>query len=131
MSVFVRLGGFHQLMSFLGSIGNLMEGSGLRSALEPVYAPVTVGHVFTGKAYSRAVGGHLLCASAVQSLVLEEFLGILGLEDRLELQMFYESDDPSKFECEELARKLTAWMEAKNNELSQSSFHSNLMVELH
>lgn len=36
MKIFVRLGGFHQLMSFLGSIGNMMEGSGLRNALETV-----------------------------------------------------------------------------------------------
>ena len=73
MNVFVRLGGFHQLMSFLGSIGKVMEGSGLRSALETVYSPVTVAHMFTGKAYSRAVTGQNLCASAVQSLILEEF----------------------------------------------------------
>ena len=58
IKAFIRLGGFHQLMSFLGSIGTLMEGSGLRKALETVYAPVTVGHMFTGKAYSCAIRGH-------------------------------------------------------------------------
>ena len=46
MNIFVRLDGFHQLMNLLGSIGCLMEGSGFRAALENVYAPVTVGHVF-------------------------------------------------------------------------------------
>ena len=46
MNIFVRLGGFHQIMSFLGSIGLLMGGSGLRSALETVYATVTVGYMF-------------------------------------------------------------------------------------
>ena len=71
-NIFVRLGGFHQLMSFLRSIGCLMEGSGLRAALENVYAPVTVGHIFSGKDFARAVSGHMLCASAVLSL-LEEF----------------------------------------------------------
>ena len=34
MYVFVRFGGFHQLMSFLGSIGKVIEGSAWRSALE-------------------------------------------------------------------------------------------------
>ena len=121
MNVFVRLGGFHQLMSFLGSIGNLMEGTGLKSALETVYAPLTVGHMFTGKAYSRAVRGHLLCASAVQSLVLKIFWSILSPDDQLELQKYYESDDPSKFESEELAIKLNTWMETKHDELSKSS----------
>ena len=27
--LFIRLGGFHLLMSYLGSIGNIMDGSGL------------------------------------------------------------------------------------------------------
>ena len=47
--IFVRLGGFHQLMSFLGSIGCLMEGSGLQTALECVYVQLTVGHTFSKK----------------------------------------------------------------------------------
>ena len=81
MNIFVRLGGFHQLMSFPGSIGSLMGGSGLRSPLETVYAPVTVGHMFTGKAYSRAIRGHLLCASAVSSLLLEEVYKTLSPEE--------------------------------------------------
>ena len=121
MKVFVRLGGFHQLISFLGSIGKVMEGSGLRSALETIYSPVTVGHMFTGKAYSRAVRGHTLCASAVQSLILEEFWSTLGAVDRLELQKCYESDDPSTSANEELAIKLTTLMETKCKELSKSS----------
>ena len=45
VNVFARLGGFHQLMRFLGSTGCWMEESGLCAALENVYAPVTVGHV--------------------------------------------------------------------------------------
>ena len=98
-----------------------MEGSGLRSALETVYSPVIEGHMFTGKAYSRAARGHILCASAIQSLILEEFWGTLGAVDQLELQKYYESDDPSTFGNEELAIKLTTWMETKCKELSKSS----------
>ena len=45
MEIFVLLDGFHQLMSFLGSIGSLMEGSGLRRALEAAYVPLTVGQI--------------------------------------------------------------------------------------
>ena len=37
LNVVSRLGGFHTLMSFLGSIGLLMKGSGLSDALETVY----------------------------------------------------------------------------------------------
>ena len=120
-NVFVHLGGFYQLMSFVGSIGKVMEGSGLRSALETIYSPVTVGHMFTGMAYSRAVRGHILCASAVQSLILEEFWSTLGAVDQLALQKYYESDDPSTFVNEDFAIKLTTWMETKYKELSKSS----------
>ena len=35
-SIILRLGGFHTLMSFLGSIGHIMEGSGLQHILEQV-----------------------------------------------------------------------------------------------
>ena len=55
MNIVTRLGGFHLLMSFLGSIGSVMEGSGLKDGLESIYAPVTVGHTLTGKAFSRAL----------------------------------------------------------------------------
>ena len=37
MNIFIRVGGFHQLMSFLGSIGCLMECSGLRTAVKCEY----------------------------------------------------------------------------------------------
>ena len=81
MEIFVRLGGFHQLMSFLGSIGSLMERSGLRRALETVYVPLTVGHMMTGEAYTRAVHGHMMSASAVLSLLLEEFCDSLTTDE--------------------------------------------------
>ena len=61
IKIFVRLGVFHQLMSFLSSIGCLMEGNGLLTALECVYVQLTVGRMFSGKAYARVVRGHVLC----------------------------------------------------------------------
>ena len=126
LNVFVRLGGFHQLMSFLGSIGNLMEGSGLNKALEAVYAPVTVGHMFTGKAYSRSVRGHLLCATAVQSLLMEGFWNQLTSSEKEELQSYYDSEDPNKHEGEELSVRLKTWIEAKHKEVSKDSRTSAL-----
>ena len=64
-------------MRFVGSIGCLMEGNGLRTALECVYAQLTVGHMFSGKAYTRTVRGHMSCALAILSLSLEDFLASL------------------------------------------------------
>lgn len=88
LGIFVRLGGFHQLMSFLGSIGNLMDGSGLKQALETVYAPVTVRHMVTGKAYPRSVRWHILCASAVQSILIEELWSNLSPSDKEKLEIY-------------------------------------------
>ena len=61
----LRLGGFHTMMSFLGSIGSMMKGSGLEEALEQVYGPNAVAHMMTGKAVSRALRGHFLVESAL------------------------------------------------------------------
>ena len=73
MEIFVYLGSFHRLMSFLGSIGSLMNGSGLRGALETVYAPITAGHMMTGKAYTRAVRGNMMLAFTVFLFLLKGF----------------------------------------------------------
>ena len=42
MDMVVHLGGFHTMMSFLGSVGSLMDGSGLQDALNSVYGENTV-----------------------------------------------------------------------------------------
>ena len=47
-----------------------MEEGGLRSALETAFAPVAVGHIFFGKAYSRAIRGHFLSTSRTMNLIL-------------------------------------------------------------
>jgi hypothetical protein len=72
----IRLGGFHTQMSFLGSIGHLMDGSGLQELLEVVYASNTVGHMLSGKAVSRAVRGHLLVDAALNAMVTSSALKI-------------------------------------------------------
>ena len=59
-TVIVRLGGFHLLMSFLGCIGFFMAGSGIGELWQEVNAKVSVSHMLTGHAYSRAIRAHLL-----------------------------------------------------------------------
>lgn len=46
--VIVRLGGFHLLMSFLGSVGTIMEGSGLKEALSQIYADLSAEKLSQG-----------------------------------------------------------------------------------
>ena len=57
-SIILRLGTFHLRMSFLGTIGYPMAGSGLQEIMELVCAPNAVVHILSGKAYARAVRAH-------------------------------------------------------------------------
>ena len=50
----------------------MMKGSGVHPALENLYAPVTVGHMFSDKVFAHAICGCMLFASAVLSLLLEK-----------------------------------------------------------
>ena len=52
LNIVCRLGGFHTLMSFLGSIGKLMAGSGM-AVFKEVYAEQTVNHMLSGNAVAR------------------------------------------------------------------------------
>ena len=54
-SIFLRPGGFHTEMSFLGCMGRLMAGSGLQQLLEVVFAQNSVTHMLNGKAIARVV----------------------------------------------------------------------------
>ena len=72
MNIVCRLGGFHLLMSFLGSIGFLMGGSGLEVVLENVSAPNVIQHILSGKDFSKAVRSHMLTHTALLQLMLEE-----------------------------------------------------------
>lgn len=69
--VIIRLGGFHLLISFLGSIGYIMAGSGLKEILGVIYAPNSVDKILNGHAYSRAVRGHILLYLALSTIVAE------------------------------------------------------------
>jgi len=69
LNIVCRLGMFHMIMSFLGSIGVVMCGSGLVDALECCYGPNTVAQMMSGKV-ARAIRAHLLADSALHVLLL-------------------------------------------------------------
>ena len=70
----VRLGGFHTLMSYLGSIGKIMKGSELEELFEETYAPSTVPHLISGHAIARSCRGHTLAQSALTSTTMIQIL---------------------------------------------------------
>lgn len=79
ITVIVRLGGFHMLMSFLGCIGKIMAGSGLQELLCELYAEGTVKHILAGHAYSRAVRAHNLIQLALVETIFDELKSKISL----------------------------------------------------
>ncbi|GFR99684.1 hypothetical protein ElyMa_002798100 [Elysia marginata] len=63
-------------MSYLGTIGHLMTGFGLRELLEVIYAPDAVGHMLSGKAVARTVRGHVLVGSVLNALLASSVFGV-------------------------------------------------------
>jgi hypothetical protein len=74
MNVVLILGGFHLMMSYMGSLGFIMRGSGLSEALQQIYGPNAVDHLLSGKAVSRAVRAHLLTESALTTKLLKNLV---------------------------------------------------------
>ena len=68
--IVLRLGGVHMEMSFLGCIGHLMAGSGLKELLEVFYASNAVVDMLTGKAISHAVRGRMLVDAALNAMLI-------------------------------------------------------------
>ena len=81
LNIVCRLGGFHMLMSFLGSIGHVMGGSGLETIFQLKYGPETVSHMISGKAVARAVRCHLLIEGALMIKLLHMILPSTGVEE--------------------------------------------------
>ncbi|KAG5879205.1 hypothetical protein JTB14_030164 [Gonioctena quinquepunctata] len=63
-------GGFHKLMSFLGCIGFIMVGSGLKELFSLIYASISVEKMLLGHAYARAIRGHTLVNLALSHIIL-------------------------------------------------------------
>ena len=60
------------MMSFLGSVGYCMKGSGIEELFEEVYAANSIPHMLSGKAVSRALRAHFMAESALVALLLEQ-----------------------------------------------------------
>jgi hypothetical protein len=95
LHIVCRLGGFHLLMSFLGSIGSMMAGSGLAELLQVLFGSDTVSHMLSGKAYTRSIRGHFLVESALMTKLLQHLMPVEdnGLDDRLKENQFRLSCD--------------------------------------
>ena len=94
LKVVLILGGFHLMMSFIGSISHLMKGSGISEVLGTVYGSNAVEHMISGKAVSRALRGHFLVLSALNTKLLSTFFpGGFRLIDETEGDQAEKHDD--------------------------------------
>ncbi|XP_063235988.1 uncharacterized protein LOC134538524 [Bacillus rossius redtenbacheri] len=115
--IVLRLGGFHLLMSFMGSIGRIMEGSGLESLWAAVYGQTTVNHMLNGCAYSRCIRAYTLTASAIINVMRNSFddfqNAIIHLEN-ISKQLLLQETEP-----EEMLRKpdVTCTLQKLNDSL--------------
>ena len=87
LNIVCQLGPFHTMMSYLGSIGAVMAGSGLTELLECCYGSNTVTHMLTGKAVKRAVRGHILVDSALNITMLRTVMDSALTSDDLILNI--------------------------------------------
>lgn len=74
--IILVLGGFHSEMSFLGTIGSLMSGSGLKEAIAQVYAEGSVDQMLHGKAVARAVRAHFLVDGALNTIATSQMCNV-------------------------------------------------------
>ena len=67
-------------MSFYGSIGTIMAGSGIDKLFENIYGQNAVKHMLSGKAVARANRAHILTESALliklQQIALSEKMSL-------------------------------------------------------
>ena len=68
--IILRLGAFHTMMSYIGSIAYFMRCSGLQEVLETIYGEATVQHIFSGKAISRAIRAHCIIQGILNFILL-------------------------------------------------------------
>ena len=70
--IHLKLGGFHQLMSFMGAGCKLMEDAGLFQLWSTVYKENSIPKMLEGKAYSRCLRACLLTDSALHYMLLQQ-----------------------------------------------------------
>lgn len=86
LPVIVRLGGFHLLKSYLGSLGYIMKDSGLEELFQCIYpGSETVDKIMSGGAYYKSLRAHFLVDAALCAHILE---GEFSDEELEEMKLF-------------------------------------------
>ena len=136
LGIVCRLGVFHILMSFLGSIGAVMSGSRLCEVLECCYGPNAVAQMISGKAVARPMRGHQLVDSALYVLLLKTVSdeGKISDGDIATLRSLYDATETGTFDgCNvDMSQSLVTLSEAccdKKTELAAASQTARLWLQ--
>ena len=136
LGIVCRLGVFHILMSFLGSIGAVMSGSRLCEVLECCYGPNAVAQMISGKAVARPMRGHQLVDSALYVLLLKTVSdeGKISDGDIATLRSLYDATETGTFDgCNvDMSQSLVTLSEAccdKKAELAAASRTARLWLQ--
>ncbi|CAB4039508.1 Hypothetical predicted protein [Paramuricea clavata] len=72
LPIIPRLGGFHLLKSYLGSLGKIVEDSGLLELIQLIYpGSTTADHILSGGCFDKAIRAHLLIDAALCQHVMK------------------------------------------------------------
>ena len=135
LNVVVNLGGFHTLMSYAGSIGSMMDGSGLEDALQTVYGENAVQHMLRGKAIAMAIRGHILVEAALtkklQNMLCDT--SVITTDDLVQIEETCRKVEAGELELSEVdcpaIAKLQKSMEDLKDNLSKESRTAKLWIQ--
>ena len=122
------LGGFHMLMSFYGSIGSIMEGSGIRKLFKTIYGENTTKHIMSGKATARANRAHIIAESALMTKILETVLEDEDVDIQKVLQIYKSVITKENILDTETLENLSKAVKSKKDELSRKSRTAKLWI---
>ena len=72
LPIIARLGGFHLLKSYLGSMGNIMQDTGLLEVIQLIYpGSTTTNHILDGECFDKAIRAHLLIDAAIYQHIMK------------------------------------------------------------
>lgn len=121
IQIIVRLGCFHLLMSFMGCIGYIMAGSGLKEILSVIFAEGSVDKILDGHSYARAVRAHFILQQVLSMFIIEqlkednaEFNNLLTDEHAFSFDM-----DIDRIQNNENFEKISKLYQSKINEIEK------------
>ena len=127
LDVAILLGNFHTQMSFLNSIGYVMQNSGIKQIFSLAYAENSVDKILSGGHYTRAMRAHDLLYTALKSILMEQFEDPSIIKNASGLYDVYtikHSSVPLDFECDETAvSSILDEIETIKNKLSVSALN--------